>query len=164
MNFSRDSHTRIIKTYEVRRLFSNVDAVVPAALAFQDDLQKMWAGGRAAEVVGDLCLDHVRSHPTMPADNFRSSRREGPWTHTGPTYRTKMRHKRLSMSCTRRTSSGTTLMYVSRAPSMADKPRGPSTTRPESATSDFESCSWSPCSESPGTLCYGSVGYDVIRR
>lgn len=60
MNFSRDSQTRIIKTYEVRRLFSNVDAVVPAALAFQEDLQKMWAGGRAAEIIGDLCLDHVR--------------------------------------------------------------------------------------------------------
>ncbi|EKD04114.1 hypothetical protein A1Q2_01589 [Trichosporon asahii var. asahii CBS 8904] len=70
MNFSRDSQTRIIKTYEVRRLFSNVDAVVPAALAFQEDLQKMWAGGRAAEIIGDLCLDHLKTRKTM--DPYRT--------------------------------------------------------------------------------------------
>lgn len=58
-HFAKSPSTSIIPVYAAKTLFGNIDAVLPAALAFLADLESMWASGQAEQVVGDVCLKHV---------------------------------------------------------------------------------------------------------
>lgn len=64
--FSKDKSTQIIPAYEAKNLFANIDQVVVASAAFLVDLEQAWAAGYGPEVVGDICLRHVRRyrHPS----------------------------------------------------------------------------------------------------
>lgn len=58
-HFAKQGYSVIIPAYEAKILFSNIDAVLPAAQTFLNDLEEMWASGQAENLVGDVCLRHV---------------------------------------------------------------------------------------------------------
>jgi hypothetical protein len=51
--------SKIIPPYEAKTLFTNIDAIVPAAAVFLADLEAMYNSGQGAATVGDVCLRHV---------------------------------------------------------------------------------------------------------
>ncbi|BEI91751.1 uncharacterized protein CcaverHIS019_0405710 [Cutaneotrichosporon cavernicola] len=69
-HFAKSPSTSIIPVYEAKTLFGNIDAVLPAAMAFLADLEKMWESGQADMVVGDVCLNHLKTLKTL--DCFRT--------------------------------------------------------------------------------------------
>lgn len=60
-NFARQEFSKIIPMYEAKTLFTNIDAIVPSAAAFLNDLEKMQEEGSGPSTVGDVCLRHVSS-------------------------------------------------------------------------------------------------------
>jgi hypothetical protein len=59
-NFARQEFSKIIPMYEAKTLFTNIDAIVPSAAAFLQDLEKMHEEGSGPSTIGDVCLRHVR--------------------------------------------------------------------------------------------------------
>ncbi|GMK59311.1 hypothetical protein CspeluHIS016_0703260 [Cutaneotrichosporon spelunceum] len=64
-HFAKSPSTSIIPVYEAKTLFGNIDAVLPAAMTFLADLEKMWDSGQADMVVGDVCLNHLKTLKTL---------------------------------------------------------------------------------------------------
>lgn len=57
--FAKEEMSKIIPLYEAKTLFTNIDAIVPAAAVFLADLEAMYTSGHGAATVGDVCLRHV---------------------------------------------------------------------------------------------------------
>ncbi len=45
--------------YEAKALFANIDNIVPASIAFSQDLDEMFNARTGPDTVGDICLRHV---------------------------------------------------------------------------------------------------------
>ncbi|KAL1406084.1 hypothetical protein Q8F55_007767 [Vanrija albida] len=69
-HFAKKGATVIVPMYEAKILFSNIEAILPAAQAFLKDLEAIYASGEAAARVGDVCLNHLKTLKTL--DPYRT--------------------------------------------------------------------------------------------
>ncbi|WWC91355.1 uncharacterized protein L201_006298 [Kwoniella dendrophila CBS 6074] len=60
----------LIPQYEAKAMFANIEAIVPASAAFMTDLDAMLKTGQAEDVVGDVCLKHLKTLRTF--DPYRT--------------------------------------------------------------------------------------------
>lgn len=121
--FAKSPATQIIPLYEAKTLFANIDAIVPAAVAFLSDLESMSARGWT---VGDVSLRHVSFNSgimitVLTPTSLKRSRRS---TATVAITLNKMRATRPSMTASgnthRSTASSRSVILVTPTNERAD--------------------------------------------
>ncbi|WVF65702.1 hypothetical protein IAT40_000433 [Kwoniella sp. CBS 6097] len=68
--FARDPNQQLIPPYEAKVMFANIEAIVPASSTFLQELDSMMQAGQAENLVGDVCLKHLKDLRTF--DPYRT--------------------------------------------------------------------------------------------
>ncbi|WVQ81448.1 hypothetical protein IAT38_003572 [Cryptococcus sp. DSM 104549] len=68
--YAKDPNQQLIPPYEAKAMFANIEAILPASVAFLSDLEGMLSSGRPEELVGDVCLKHFKTLRTF--DPYRT--------------------------------------------------------------------------------------------